>query len=288
MSFLDDNVYVWLSNLQKMIRRSKELEALASVYILHEDYSFQAYKRVCLTILSEDLGIAGNVLLPKAKTIYDTKDFKGLTELVSYMTMLPKSRLTDLLIHFNKKPDNFYTIEEWFTEKKSNIPLLEILKSFSYYAIEVHECKKRVSTDLTKYGDKKRMKYVYSLWETILNKSTNTPFYQANIILMYFYSKNTSEGILHLIQAGLNLIYYYQKGLTILELPTIIEKEFDISDVKPDDIAYDKHTAKGKQMKRGIRYFYNVGSLISPQFDLCREEEDEIKNSLVNSLKNDI
>jgi len=299
-----DSVYVWLSNLQKMIRRSKEKEAIASAYVLHQGIGFNYRKRLCTTILSEDLSLTCNSILPLAKDILKLGPdewFQRSIELISYACNFPKTRLSDLLVYIDSKPevqmDDCFNIErkiedvtifsKKFTEPKvpgrQLLDLISKLRSLAYYCKYHHNLSGSKMIDLRSHGlEFHKRPLVFEFWKYLLDKSMCTPFYSETLILANFYL--ASKSILNLIHAALNIFYYYHRGLANLPVLTLDECDFDITNVEPDDVAYDKHTKKGRMMGRGLKHFYTEGCLIDPMFNLSSAEEmyflEEIRSKI--------
>ncbi len=136
------------------------------------------------------------------------------------------------------------------------------------------------------FGRKRKM--IYKVWLYILKQSAvNDDLWEINSYLLRIYAMGGSETILNLMNAYMNLTLYLD-GLLDLRKPDLLELEDTVAWEKIqswdhiwiDSVSYDKHTEVGKELGRGMFFFYRYGGKVANK----KKEFDEIERKLYNGL----
>ena len=283
----------WISNSQKMLRRGKVKELLASVVKIVDTgslFTSNIVNRLFKVMISEDIGIAGKYdLVEKCSRfikMYDgyrisekTPDmilkFKNdMIKLVIEMGMSKKSRLVDNLICLVKirnlnlkiKPEEkvFYELFDILKNKEIEISNLIFSASILMWMDGCNLEKTRYE-NIDLFGFERKRKKIYLVWNWIISESRklSRELENCNKNLLEIYETST-DGILNLINAYLNLILFEElkdlkKEKTECDISPFIDTWENIEkyDVWIDSVSYDKHTAVSNHCKyRNTLFFF--------------------------------
>jgi hypothetical protein len=304
---------VWKSNLQKMIRRNKPREALKSVIEIAEmggHFLSNILGRLCIVIISEDIGCAQSKLVSKAlrlRTFYDLNKNKykekidtelknQIMELVYNMAISKKSRLVDNMLCYAKwkgtklKKDGLKFLEIYLENEEKNVILrlkncaracINYFNSDTANAIEQDDKK-----DFFPFLKRKKKK-IYKLWNYILKHTPEEIFeINKNLYEIFECAHGGGETILNIIHACYNIIFY---GLGKLNLEFKMKKcPYTWKEIKKDnsiwpaDISYDKHTKIGKKLGRGVPFFFRYGAKLGKIQKGLKEYEEIVYNLVAN------
>lgn len=292
---------VWVSNLQKMIRRGKLREAITSMIECVETgpvFQTNTVNRLAKVIVSEDIGLA-DPFLPiwatewlsryqdKLKSVSGSDDIRSandiqhlLLELVQRLVTPPKSRLVDTLYcrYFWNKPINEVEPQTFQQAYNSFVIALDIadLHSLIFFlnkCIELGSSSGSASASgQIQIGRYRKRQPVYKVWKHLLSLSYDV-IEKINLALLDLYiSQETNSGRkLNLIQASLNIVYSHR----ILEekegTDSLRESPNDLSlrewkrdtTVWPASVSYDKHSIRdAEEIGRGRAFFFTHGCLL--------------------------
>ena len=262
---------VWISNLQKMIRRGKLNEAITSMIECVECgnvFKSNVVNRLAKVIVSEDIGLA-NPLLPlycsKVVKKYDKGELTNddLLKLVETLVKSKKSRLIDDIYHECDKSENF-TFDEAFSLLKESIKQGELSKSVSYlnYCIETSESTKSVIV----IKDIKKRQRIYEVWAYLLKLSgIGTIVYIVNYALLELYVSQEKNGgrKLNIIQALFNILLKYKIEWKSEEIKCEPLEWRRDENVWPWSISYDLHSIlNANRLNRGIEFFFKYGAYL--------------------------
>jgi hypothetical protein len=267
---------VWISNLQKMIRRGKLNEAITSMIECVESgdvFKTNVVNRLAKVIVSEDIGLAYPTLPLYCSKIVKKYDEGKLTNedlihLVNVLVKSKKSRLIDnLYLHCEKGLT--YSFDDSFKLFKEAINDKDVIKAVSYLNCCI-DTSIGIKKTINLNGIKKRQQ-IYEVWEYILNKSGVV--YRVNYALLELYisqEKNSGKK-LNIIKYMLNIIFKWEIDFdSCLDL---CNEEFkgewkrDI-EVWPWSISYDKHSIlNAYKLGRGDKFFFEHGAYLENKSD---------------------
>lgn len=253
---------VWISNLQKMIRRGMLNEAITSMIECVETgqiFRTNVINRMAKVIVSEDIGLANpNLPLYCAKLIKKELKNEDLLQLVFILVKSKKSRLIDNLYHHcDKNVSNSF--EEAFSMLKSAITEKDIIKAVSYLnnCIEVSSASKKMIT----INEIKKRQQIYEVWDYILRKSGG--IYNVNYALLELYvsqEKNSGKK-LNMIQAVLNVMFKDEIDFYELDIEEYKGEWKTDTEIWPWSISYDKHSIPNAlRLGRGSDFFFKYGA----------------------------
>ena len=266
---------VWISNLQKMIRRGKLNEAITSMIECVETGSVfrtNVINRLCKVIVSEDIGLAYPTLPIYCSKLIKKGDISNeeLLKVVSLLVRSPKSRLIDEVYlkyrNYDKYP--FSVAFSKFKKCVKNKDIEGIIQSLNN-CIEVSAgCKSFIII-----GDVKKKQEIYDVWKYILSLSEGIVYRVNTSLLTLYISQETNSGKkLNIIQAVFNVMFKDSIDWTVYinEDDEKLGWKRDES-VWPWSISYDSHSIKEAEMLgRGMEYFLKYGAVL----------ENEVKISL--------
>lgn len=280
---------VWVSNLQKMIRRGRLNEAITSMIECVETgevFKSNVVNRMAKVIVSEDIGIA-NPRLP----IYCSKFIKkeevtqeDLIELTTILVKSKKSRLTDNLYFYCEK-EITKTFEESFEYIKKNLKTNSKIETLELIDMITHlnNCinKSKASKNKITIDNINKRQQIYEVWRYIIDKSKDDILEINKALLEIYISHEKNDGKkLNMIQAVLNIVFS-DKINTSREtmLIEMVDWKRDLT-VWPWSISYDKHSIKEYyRLDRGSKFFFNYGA------HLENTSEEEWLQKLENNLR---
>ena len=258
---------VWISNLQKMIRRGRLEEAITSMIECVETgeiFKSNVINRLAKVIVSEDIGLANPSLPIYCSKLIKKDNKQGLTNedllnLVYILVKSKKSRLIDNLYYYCKRNISL-TFEESFLQLKKSIDENNLIDCVTHLNNCI-EKSKSLNKSISIIGLKKRHQ-IYEVWNYIL--SLNKEVYEINKCLLEIYishDKNSGRK-LNMIQALLNVIY--SKYIKLDEEIEIIDLEWKRNEtIWPWSVSYDKHSIKEYiKLNRGSSFFFKYGAYI--------------------------
>jgi len=261
---------VWISNLQKMIRRGKLNEAITSMIECVESgdvFKSNVINRLAKVIVSEDIGLA-NPLLPiycsKVVKKYDKRELTNndILQLVYILVKSKKSRLLDDLYHDCNKTYNL-TFEKSFELLKEAIKNKDLLLIVGYLNSCI-ETSKGIKKTITIKDIKKRQQ-IYEVWKYILELSGfETIIYKVNYALLELYISQENNGgrKLNIIQAISNIILK-EKLEFEKEEPRIDLVWKRDENIWPWSVSYDLHSIPNAiKLNRGIDFFFKYGAYL--------------------------
>jgi len=267
---------VWISNLQKMIRRGKLNEAITSMIECVESgdiFKSNVVNRLAKVIVSEDIGLAYPTLPLYCSKIIKKYDESKLTnedllKLVNILVKSKKSRLIDNLYLLCEKGLT-YSFDESFKLFKESVKDKNVIKAVSY----LNHCIDKsigIKKTINLNGIKKRQQ-IYEVWEYILNKSGI--LYRVNYALLELYvsqEKNSGKK-LNMIQATLNIMFKleidFESCLDLCDEEFKGEWKKDL-EVWPWSISYDKHSIfNAYKLGRGDKFFFEHGAYLENKSD---------------------
>ena len=279
---------VWISNLQKMIRRGKLNEAITSMIECVETgdiFKTNVINRLAKVIVSEDIGLANpNLPLYCAKLIKKELTNDDLLQLVYILIKSKKSRLIDNLYHHCDKTFN-YKFEEAFSMLKEAVKNKNLVEAVSYLnnCIEVSSGSKKMIV----INEVKKRQQIYEVWDYILRKSGDV--YDVNYALLELYvsqEKNSGKK-LNIIQALLNIMFKDKIDFYKLEVEKYKGEWKRDLEVWPSSISYDKHSINNaSRLGRGSEFFFKYGARLINKSDDKWLSEMEEKYTVSSKLKN--
>lgn len=278
---------VWISNLQKMIRRGRLNEAITSMIECVETgkvFKTNVINRMAKVIVSEDIGLANPRLPIYCSNFIKKKDVseEDLIELTTILVKSKKSRLTDNLYFYCEKDIN-NTFEESFEYIKKNLVVLkdttdnvDVLNLVDIIT-HLNNCINKSKTTVSNINilNYKKRQQIYFLWNFILEKSGENVYDINKALLEIYISQEKNDGKkLNMIQAILNVIYSdkikREKYTVLIE---IVDWKRDLT-IWPWSISYDKHSIKEYyRINRGSEFFFKYGAQLEN-----KSEEEWIKN----------
>jgi len=280
---------VWVSNLQKMIRRGRLNEAITSMIECVETgdvFKSNVVNRMAKVIVSEDIGIA-NPRLPIYCLNFIKKEEvtqEDLIELTTILVKSKKSRLTDNLYFYCEK-EITKTFDESFEYIKKNlktnskIETLELIDMIT----QINNCinKSKASKNKITIDNINKRQQIYELWKYIIDKSKDVILEINKALLeIYISHEKNDEKKLNMIQAVLNIVFS-DKINTSKEtmLIDMVDWKRDLT-VWPWSISYDKHSIKEYyRLDRGSKFFFKYGA------HLENTSEEEWLQKLENNLR---
>lgn len=244
---------VLISALQKFIRRWEIDAAVSVANQLCRPYSDQRWHRLWRRlniIATEDIGIAHQgmfLYLSKQEDLIrktaNEEQKIGLTlDTVKTLASAKKSRLTDHAFIYlktellNGNGSDFSDVSIWDIIQKEHINEEELLQFVVWVYLKNN----------TKFNLKE-------CWEALMSCEVSNPEEMISLKQAW----DTDDCILFLIHACLLVTRNYPSD-------PVWERKVtgSIGQVEIPDYAYDKHTAVGRQMGRGMKHFIEVGCLI--------------------------
>ena len=265
---------VWISNLQKMIRRGRLNEAVTSTIECVETgkvFESNVINRLAKVIVSEDIGLACPTLPLYSKKFLETfTETQGnnkaqLLDLVSVLVECQKSRLVDtLFILYHKTNKDILSFSDSFLLWKQSMSE-KCVKGIVCHLNACIETSQTIKKQI-KIGSFRKRQEIYYVWEEILRLSkANVLLTQVNEALLYLYiSQETNGGRkLNLIQACLNVVYADDIDWTI-KVPdpkgSSLEWKADPT-IWPWSISYDKHSIlDAAKLGRDRQFFFEHGA----------------------------
>ena len=136
------------------------------------------------------------------------------------------------------------------------------------------------------FGRKRKM--IYKAWLYIMRQSAIcNDLWEINSYLLRIYSIGGSETVLNLMNAYMNLTLYLD-GLMDFRKPDLLKLEDTVAWKKIqswdhiwiDDVSYDKHTEVGKELGRGVYFFYRYGGKVANK----KKEFNDLERKFYNKL----
>lgn len=262
---------VWISNLQKMIRRGKLNEAITSMIECVESgdiFKSNVINRLAKVIVSEDIGLACPTLPLYCSKLIKKGELKeeDLLNLVNVLVKSKKSRLIDNLYLLCEKGLT-YSFEESFKMFKESVKEKDTIKAVSYLNCCI-DTSVGIKKTINLNGIKKRQQ-IYEVWDYILNKSGFS--YKVNYALLELYisqEKNSGKK-LNMIQAMMNIMYKDEIDFNTPLVIGDIEGEWKRDlEVWPWSISYDKHSIPNAyKLGRGDEFFLKYGAHLENKSD---------------------
>lgn len=279
-----------ISMLQKAIRRGEldvSLYACYQIVDLGKIFVSHLLNRL-VTILSEDIGPAepglATIMEPVYTSLYHNRDDPELVHneiirIVTLLTGVRKSRITDLLIH-----DSLALSESEHLETLESLPeTLEEAVQWAVYLSESHQTSGAVTYVYNGTTYSKSL-YIYRLWQLLLEETISTPIYDDTVSLLKIYEQRGIDyGLLTLVHA-LSLYYFQRDGL----LPVLLQGFPYIASRSWEDLgtlqipvmnyAVDMHTYYGrKHLGRGEYDFFLHGTKLENWTPLYTESTLSLK-----------
>ena len=273
---------VWISNLQKMIRRGKMHEALTSMIECVETgkvFESNVINRLAKVIVSEDIGLACPRLPLYATSWLRQMDVetdqhlrrKLLMEMVEVLTLCEKSRLVDTLFlnyryqsrhQTSIRQDALFSssFEAWKSAlKKETIP------DMICFLNECIETSQTIKKTIHVSSFRKRQE-IYYVWQYLFEYKVHEEVRLINEALLYLYIAQETNGgrKLNLIQACLNVIFAKEvsESLVVTKIPKGSQGLEWVIDEKiwPWSISYDKHSIiHADRLGRDSKFFFTHG-----------------------------
>ena len=271
---------VWISNLQKMIRRGKKKEAVTSMIECVETgqvFQTNTINRLAKIIVSEDIGLAYPTLpiwtakwiraFEQLKPDDELKKKQMLLMLVDTLVDSPKSRLVDTMFCIYRDFDPKITFDQAFEDLKQAIEDGDLKRATSSMNACIEQSQSLKQT--IRVGDLKKRQQIYLVWKYLLDYSHSIQL-DVNLALMGLYSQQETNGgrKLNILQAMLNVMYNPSIDWTTplpgsLDLVNPLAWHRDTS-IWPWSISYDKHSLKhAESIGRGRDFFFQYGCVLA-------------------------
>lgn len=281
----------------------------AEPWIAKECYNFLLYyeKRKELWKTTKKIGeIEGSANI----TFVNDIAFKNRLLLITQkLAMYRKSRLCDNAIHSARTKsikgktfdEVFDAFKSWVDNHEENpdtyfgnsIKYLKMLLGFKGKMDKQLDVKKDPSFMRELLGRRKAL--IYVVWKYILDKSKiDGKLFEINCYLLGIFNMAGDESVLLIINALLNLLFFYENKLdfddSICNIKTIKcswESLRKKNDIWIKDISFDKHTKLGRELGRDGLFFWRYGAKIVNKNKLLDEYDRKYYNlCMKNCLEN--